>query len=339
MPIFKQNTKFERGVDLNGNSRGTYIVKNWHPSKATANLGNTAFYQDALQQWYSFGDNGTDTNVSSSVDGSDWFAMGTIANFYPRCSLRVSHVYGLQGIVIGGGLPSSSTNAKIRRSNDGGVTWEPIVIGLNDILTIADLNWSDGAKYLALLGTQIYRSAVGDSGTYSVVQNTAEAGLGICTNLSDMNIVYCIVGSAFYTSADGITWTPRTFPNSFVATGMAYGIVDGENGYLAVGTDNIGPAVYSAVSGAVWGLRSRFPSGYTTGSIASVGDLFVARAASATSSTNIWYSSNGGLNWSPATTFSGVNPSIVPAKRIGGGGIPHQVGIFVNGQAKMSIVG
>lgn len=336
MPIFKELTQFERGVKLNGTSYGTFIAKNWHPG-SDSSYGVASLFQSAMKQWYSFGVLGLDTLFGCSVDGVDWLSLGTITNFEVSCALGNYHIYAANGLMIGGGL-STGTNAKIRRSFDGGANWESITIGSVDTSVISAMAAST-AGYLAINGTDIYHSLSGNSGTYTVAQVMANAGVGLCTNGSNMHIAYSSVGSTFYTSTNGTSWTTRTFPNGFVATAMAYGIVDGAEGYLAVGADSTGPAVYSAVSGAVWGLRYRFLSDYTLRAIASMDDTFIARTSSTVFSISVWYSNNGGLNWNPATTFAGPsNSQVIAAKRLGDR-VHHQVGILAQGKVKMSIVG
>jgi hypothetical protein len=342
MPIFKNTPKFDRGINLFGSSKGEYIAKNWHSSQVTANLGDAALYQQSAQAWFSFGVNGTLTAYAVSSDGSDWHSIGTILNFQVACALQDSHVAGPRYLIIGGGL-STNTLYKIKRSSNLGGTWEDIqVTGSSDAMICGALAYT-ASGYFARLNDDIFWSPTCDTSSWNLVLTLPDPSSrnNLCTN-GTLLIAYCNTNNLYYTTTGSASWTTQGFPNSFVVTGGMTYAKDalGHNIFVATGADATGPAAYYSFTGTSWSLLYRFATGTSFGSLTSLNEVLVGRIILPGYSTgvNVCYSPDGGLTWYPATTYpSASSASILSATRSDES--PHQVGIFLNGMTKMSIVG
>jgi hypothetical protein len=343
MPIFKQNTRFERGIDLAGPSKGEYIAKNWHTAQTITDLGSVGFYQQTAQTWFTFGTNGTTTPYAMSADGSDWYYRGAIGGFQGVCALRDSHATGPEYVTVAGGLSPGGTAYKIKRSPDLGTTWEDILIGVADTSFVTAMAFASFG-YLARIGNDIHWSLTGDSGSYNLMltMSNPSSPNNLCTNNGNLVVAYAQTGSTYYTTTTGSSWSTRTFPNSFVVTSMAYGKVGGSlvNGFLAIGSDATGPAAYYSFSGTSWSLMHRFASGTQFGSLAAMNEVFIGMiiSAEAGGGSNVLYSPDGGTTWKPATTVANYfGTHIEVATRPGES--PHQAGIFQDNLTKMTIVG
>ena len=343
MPIFKQNTRFERGIDLAGPSKGEYIAKNWHTAQVTTDLGTVGFYQQAAQSWFTFGINGTTTPYAMSADGSDWYYRGAIGGFQVACALRDSHALGPGYLLIGGGL-TTNTLYKIKRSPDLGTIWDDIqVTGSDDAMICWALAFT-ASGYFARLDSDVFWSPTTDSGSWNLVLTLPVPSNpnNLCTNGS-LVIAYCNTGSTYFTTSSSASWSTRTFPNSFVVISIAYGKVGGAQaaGFLAVGSDATGPAAYYSFSGTSWSLLHRFASGTQFGSLAAMNEVFIGMiiSAEAGGGSNVLYSPDGGITWNPATTVANYFGTRVEVATRLGATSPHQAGIFQDGFTKMTIAG
>jgi photosystem II stability/assembly factor-like uncharacterized protein len=305
-------------------------------------MGNAVCYSPIHRLWFNLGVSGSNTVPYYSADGVEWTALSSITNFGIASTLQEYDSTAPSSVVIGGGYSGGTVN-KIKISTDAGATWGNIAIGSNDNAIVSSLSHAT-AGYFARVVNDIYFSATGASGSYSLVQAVANPARpnSIVTNGS-LILAYSYTGSSYYTTSNGTAWTTRTFPNSFVAESITYGSLFGVTAFYAVGIDVTGLVIYNSTNGTSWtdGIRlDSHPvlSTATPGSIALANGFLLARFA-VTGKPNIWYLRENGDFIAASNYPSSSLAQFVTARRLATSSEVHQVGIFAAAISKTTLVG
>ncbi len=252
------------------------------------------------------------TNVTVETPGATWRnRTGSLA------------VTGLSGLArtFTSGVPNSDgrllavsgASGDSVISDDGGLTWtkrsSSFSDGVNDTLP-ASVTAGGTDRFLVVKGRQAFFSdSKGESFARSPISAlTAQTANAVGRqSFGGTNTFVAVGGStpAAFTSTDGSFWREFSGTGVFPASANMVALATGPAA-VAVGSDNLGPAIYTSTVGIAWGRATLPPnSASIIRAVAATNHPDIEndpRVIAAGDRGTIFVSLNGGLNWSVASS-------------------------------------
>lgn len=220
---------------------------------------------DGTGRWLAIRDTDSDDSLSELLVSTDDGATWTLSSTPPPRDYRAI-AYG-DGVWIAVSSNGGSSSTRIARSDDGGATWT---------------------------------TPTAPSGQW---QSVATDGEGVW-----VAVAYFTDSRSIIRSTDGgQKWEQVEGPGSRLGLKRLLGVAsDGDGTWVAVGeygTDNI---IRSTDDGATWGnVTSGGTGSFSISAVAHGGDVWVAVASDAPTSSRVLRSTDGGANWTAVTRVDG----------------------------------
>jgi hypothetical protein len=112
-----------------------FPLKHWKRNTIGPDLpaGHTLVYDPKSRRWIQFGRTSGVPVSYYTISGARWIATGGPGMGGPPLTAFSNAVATPEGTILIGGTPSTSSTARLRESNDGGVTWTNRNVGKNNV--------------------------------------------------------------------------------------------------------------------------------------------------------------------------------------------------------------
>lgn len=200
-----------------------------------------------------------DAAIWAESVGADWTRAANIVTQYSDMPYDVQSNGNL---LIMTESPISGVQPRIFRSTDNGASWAERTV-TEAAMNSACFNALDyGAGKFVLVGTNGLICTTTDGLTFTKQNSNVSATLN---DVKWNGSMFVAVGAGvILTSADGVTWLPRTMPTALAGQNL-YSVEYGNNTWVAVG--GVGVCVTAPADGATWTARSIAGATYSTNGV------------------------------------------------------------------------